>query len=240
MNRTWILLSMVLGMGLSVRANAASEAQEARLRTLAAAPGEVGIPVLAEALRDEQPLVRRTAARELASRGEAARAALRPALTDTDPLVRRNALPGFGSRTGPIDLEAMKLGLGDEDLTVRETAVRLLVAAPRTAEITALLRSAEKDPSITVQQLVNDAIRAFQPKSPDRILLRERPDMADHLPRIHSVWSMPLPLTGWLFRKDPGQIGHEKKWFSPAADPNGWTAIEIGKPWDPDYVGVAW
>lgn len=228
---------MVLGCD---RPRADARVRRDRLATAADA-GAAGLPALQLALQDEQVLVRRTAARLLAaSDAPAARAILLTAMADGDPLVRRTVVVACGGLHGPADVERLASALRDPDLTVRETVVRLLAAAPRDARVTALLDEATRDPDASVQRLAREARASFRPVAPERTLLRERPDMADHLPRIVTCWSRQLPAAGWRYRQDAKQEGHTRGWNATTVDPQGWHAIAIEEAWQPSYVGLAW
>ncbi|HKK00525.1 MAG TPA: HEAT repeat domain-containing protein, partial [Desulfuromonadales bacterium] len=82
---------------------------------------------LAFAMKDESPLVRRSAVRAIeGQRGDAQMQGLMLALTDEDNEVRRLAAEALGMSGDCQALTALELALRDEDLWVRAAAVRAL------------------------------------------------------------------------------------------------------------------
>jgi len=231
-------LLLVLACLVAGQAWAAEGVAERRAKvSAAAAQGAAGMPALQAALADESPLVRRLAARLLADMGQPAQAAMLAALDNPDVVIRRTALAALaGASKGQLPPWVEKC-LKDQDGSVRVEAVKLLVEAqPRTDKIAALLKAAQKDEEPEVRALATAALWPFHR---DVVLLRDRPDMADHVTRVVVEKAVPLPRDGWRFKEDALLDGHEKKWFAPELDDKDWKEISIGH-WKEPYVGVAW
>ena len=66
----------------------------------------------------------------------------------------------------------------------------------------------------------------------------------DH--EITLIKSIDLPLTGWKFKPDPGNIGHldNESWFSKNLNDSKWASIAIANVWEeqgfPNYDGFGW
>jgi len=240
-----LMLIVFLTAGIAV----ADGVAERRQRVLAAhARGVKGMPVLQRALTDKSFMVRRAAVRGLAALGAPAEAALARALTNKDPVVRRAALIALA---GDPDLDAMPCltrALADEEVYVREIAVRLLVAVePRTDQVIALLQKAEQDEAPQVHRPAALALAALDPdaepfeiKPVEMVPLRERPEMADQADRIITALEMRLPREGWKFRRDTRQQGHRQNWFGEDYDDTDWSDASIEIAWTTGYVGVGW
>ena len=244
-----VALCLALVLCLAAEAVAAGEVAQRRAEVYnAAARGAEGIAQLERALADESPLVRRAAVRALVRLGAPAREALTGALENADPVVRRAALAAIAGAPDHTALPHLARALSDEDASVRETTVRLLVAvAPRTDAVEDLLRQAATDRAPEVQVTATVALAAaraegaaFRPPPTDRVLLRDRPDMADHVSRITIAQAIPLPRDGWKFRVDPAHEGHQQGWFEPDFDDAAWSDASIETPWMAGYVGVGW
>jgi len=210
--------------------------------------GASSVPLLSRALEDDSPLVRRAAVRGLAAIGAPAREALDGALDNNDVIVRRAALLALAGDATPEAMPYVLRAMESEDEYVREIAVRILLAMePSTPEIIRLLEVAEKDPSPRVHRPAVLRLLALDPEAtpfevtpPERVPLRERPDMADRLDRIEVALQMPLPRDGWRFQTDTRLRGHRDGWFMPQFDDSGWRDIEIEIAWEAGYNGVAW
>ncbi|MDZ4197830.1 MAG: HEAT repeat domain-containing protein [Kiritimatiellia bacterium] len=235
MPRLWMLCLLT---AIPCATGSENDVPRRREQVLAAAQqGVAGLPELIRALEDEHPMVRRAAVRSLAEIGEPAHPALRKAYADADALVRRTAVHALGIS----DLDWTETVLDDPDASVVELVVRNLVQIePRTERARTLLEKAARHASPAIRKLAGEALQDFRFSDPGRRLLRERPDMADHLPRIHVTHAQPLPLDGWLFRKDPARDGHNAGWFGLETPDAGWSPAEIGKPWETGYVGIGW
>lgn len=243
MARTLGVLVLCVAAVWASTAQAGGSVAERRARVNeAAALGEAGVPALRQALEDENALVRRAAVRSLAALGKPAEQALVAALDNDDFVVRRAALIALVGEPSPAAVPYLAKGLADQDITIRETAMRLLIPIePRTDAVVELLRKAERDAEAPeVQRMATEALRPFQIQAPDTVLLRDRPDMADHVSRITAIFTKRLPREGWRFRTDPGQVGHVEKWQDADFDDSGWDKVAIEQPWTPGYVGVAW
>lgn len=204
--------------------------------------------VLQAALKDGSPLVRRPAVRALVALGDPARAALTEALDNADPVVRRAALIALVGTPVAESVPALGKAMADPDAEVRETAVRLLAAIkPPTDAIVELLRKAASDSAPAVQMAAGQALsaayaqqRPFHVDPPDRVLLRKRPDMVDHVSRIVVAQTIPLPATGWRLKLDPGLEGHVQKWYEAGCDDSQWGEAAIETFWVEGYTGVGW
>lgn len=209
--------------------------------TEAATRGVDAIPALSAALGDESPLVQRAAVRELALLGPAANDALEAALDAEDVLVRRAALLALTREASPAALPHLARAIRDPDPALREIAVRLLLAVePRNSAVLDLLGHAAADESPRIQRLASEALSPFRVDPRETVLLRERPEIMDHIERVVTVLEKPLPSDGWQFRFDRGVVGHLEKWFQPEIDEQGWDPGEIERAWEAGYVGVGW
>lgn len=212
----------------------------------ATARGAEGIPVLAEALMDENALVRRAAVRGLATIGEPAREALSNALASEDSVLRRAAVVALAPEPTPDALSFIAEALQDEDSSIREFAVRLLLAvSPHSERVAELLQIAERDEAPAVHRPASARLAALDPEAepfeieaPDRVLLRNRPDIS--AARIELALSLPLPTDGWRFRTDTRQQGHREGWFNEDYDDAAWDETVIARAWTAGYVGVGW
>ncbi len=207
----------------------------------ARAQGAAAVPLLQQALADPSNLVRRAAVRVLADLGDPATPALQAATTNRDALVRRVAFTALLARGGEAGLAAAKTALADPDEALRLAVVtRLIAVQPRTEAVLALLQAARTDASVEVRRPVQDALWPFHKET---ILFRQRPDVVDQLARVQVAARVPLPATGWLFRLDADEKGHEQNWFAPALPTDGWKPIAIEQYWQKagyEYEGVAW
>ncbi|HRU06059.1 MAG TPA: HEAT repeat domain-containing protein [Candidatus Brocadiia bacterium] len=232
-----VALCLLAGLAAGQACAGDSVAQRRAKVSEAAAQGVAGVPALRKAMADESPLVRRLAARLLADMGQPAQAAMLEALDNPDVVVRRTALAALAGQAKGTLPPWLEKCLKDKDGSVRVEAVKLLIdAQPRTEKMTAMLRAAQKDEEPEVRAL---AAAALWPFHRDVVLLRDRPDMADHVTRVVVEKSIPLPNDGWRFKADPALDGHEQKWFAPELDDKDWKVISIGH-WKEPYIGVAW
>ncbi len=209
---TFILIAMIASLAM---------AEDAHQRRLAVAPvADPALDALAKALADPDPLVARTAARVLPSKGTEAMMALGKALRHDDVLVRRTAAMGLGA-LGADALELIKRAVRDDAALVRQGAVLALADIPDAPEARKLLERASDDES----QLVKSAA-----------LLVSRASFA-------TVDSIRLPKDGWKFSLDPDGVGRDNEWFAPDFDDSDWDEIEIEQAWQEaayDYIGVTW
>lgn len=203
--------------------------------------GDAGLPLLTQAMKDPEALIRRAAVRSLAEMGQAGWPLLFTALkNDTDDLVRRTALRLL-LKAGPEQRgEVLRLGIQNKSSLVRLATVESLVATqPYDARSIELLRQAQQDKSFDVSRV---AVQALWPYHKDAVSVRERPDNKDRL--LTLVRTIPLKQDGWKFKIDEGQTGHLQKWFEPQFDDSAWENISIDKSWESqghtDYDGAAW
>ncbi len=214
----------------------------------AAALGAEGLPALQAALDDPSALVCRAAVRALVQMGDGAQGALEAALGNRDPVVRRAALLALAGDPSPGGVARIARGIDDADALVREAAVQWLVeVTPASDEVVALLRRVENDASPEIQAAALTALAAlapaagaFHPPARDVVLLRQRPDMVDHVASIVAAATVPLPREGWRFRVDPAGEGHVQRWFEPAYDDARWNDMQIETAWMAGYTGVGW
>lgn len=247
--KTGLCLLAVLPLLACAQALAAESVAQRRQQVYAAAAqGLAGLPALQRALGDESPLVRRPAIRALLDLGAPAEKALTEALDSADPVVRRAALLALVGEPTAAALPHLNRALADEDVSLRQSAVNLLIAiTPRTEGVLALLSryANDKAPEVQVAAALalaasGDSPSAFSVQPPDRVPLRRRPDMVDHISRIVTAQTIPLSRDGWRFRIDPSAEGHVQNWFAPAYDDATWSEMPIEAFWTPDYIGVGW
>ncbi|MBT3374103.1 MAG: hypothetical protein HN742_16625 [Lentisphaerae bacterium] len=203
-----------------------------------AASGPAAVPALLEGLKDENVVVRRTAARLLTRITPLPVNALATALTNSDGLVRRLAISTL-VRTPELDpTPYLETALSDPSPALRLNATQRLAAlSPRTPQVTALLARARQDRDNTVARTAAQALWTFH-RSTKR--LSERPDW-DY--EVRTVKTIPLPAEGWHFRVDPRAEGHLEKWFRPELDDSSWRTIAIEQAWQKagvEYTGVSW
>jgi hypothetical protein len=242
------LAAILLAVGWPGASHADNVVQRRQQVLAAAAKGAASIPVLQRALDDENALVRRAAIRGLVDIGPAATPAITAALSNNDAVVRRAALLMVAGDGKPDSLPHLEKAMADADPGLRALAVQMLVAiTPRTDQIMALIKQAATDKAPDVQMIAGVALaaaasdkRPFSVQPPDRVLLRQRPDMADHITRITVGTSLQLPREGWKFRFDPSVQGHVEKWHESGYNDSQWGAGVIETPWTAGYVGVGW
>jgi len=214
-------------------------------RAVARALGNVGAPgqpLLEHILTgDQDALTRRIAAHSLGQLGKTAQTPLEKVLQNhADALTRRTALQELIGLAGQDVLKVISPALGDADETVRATAVQTLVAMkPYSAEITALLKKAQRDSAPQVSRIAAQALWPFHKQG---ISFQQLPANQDH--QMVVAQKIPLSEEGWKFHLDPDQDGHEKNWFQADFDDSKWQNIKIGEAWESqigqDYDGVAW
>jgi hypothetical protein len=209
---------------------------ERRMALIQAAKGDAAVPALAAGLKDDNAVVRRTAARLLAEQGDTGKQALVPACQDADMLVRLTALKALaqGEKGEPMLVAAVS----DPSPMVRLFAAEQLAAQhPRSKAAEAALAKAAGDED---EQVRNLAVRAQWPFHRDVVSIRDRKDW-DH--EVEVVQAIPLPKEDWRFRLDPKREGHRKNWFAPGFDDSAWKTIAIEQAWQKagyDYIGVSW
>ncbi len=240
-----VSLMICLTAGTAMADNVA----ERRRQVLDAADrGEDGLRVLTRALRDRSPMVRRAAIRALAALGAPGKEAVADALDNADPVVRRAALMALVGEPTIDALPYLREGLADKDVYVREVAVALLLALdPANEDVLALLRQAVEDENPRVHAPAGRRLMALDPEMQpfevgpvDRVLLRDRPEMADRLDEIETVLQLRLPREGWKFRTDTLRMGHRENWHEADYDDSDWQDMEIETAWQTGYVGVGW
>lgn len=206
------------------------------------ADGE-GVVELVAALQDPEVLIRRAAVRKL---GEEALeqdgvldALKKVAVEDKDNLVRRTAFRYLGKAKDVGTLDTLKLGLKDKDPLVRLAVVEAVARIePRTPEVVKVLESMKNDENTAVQRLASDSLWVY---TKDMRSSRERAEFQDsHLSVIQTI---PLEKSGWKFKRDHRQVGHNEGWQNVEVDTEDWEAIEIERTWRETghmFDGAAW
>ena len=167
--------------------------------------GSVPVPVLVQALEDENVIVRRTAARLLGELGEPAASALRATQEDSDALVRRTGLMAICRQGGVEALPVVDQALSDSRTMVRLVAVQYLESVqPRTETTLALLDRAGDDPDDKVREI---ATRATWPFFRESTSIRDRQDVDRDVTVAQTI---PLPKDGWRFAREPLRITVEE------------------------------
>jgi len=196
------------------------------------------LPMLQEALNDENAVLRRTAARLLAELRDSAQEPLKVALKNEDFIVRRTALLALGKHLGLDSLPYFEAALKDKHVLVRHASISFLVGInPRTDKVISLLKTAEKDKSDMVRKI---AVNSLWPFYKETVSIRDRFDY-DH--EVEVISTISFPKDEWLFHLDPESNCHLKKWFEPVFDDSSWETISIESAWQKfgyDYIGVAW
>ena len=212
---------------------------ERRLELLGEAEGGAEAVVrLVQALEDDSPVVRRTAARLLARQGEAGAPAMALALDNDDVLVRRTGLVALCRLGDHRALAAADRALADSSAMVRLVAVQYLESVrPRSDAVLGLLNRACADGNEKVRTI---ATRATWPFYRDSASIRDRQNTDRDIVVAQTI---ALPVEGWRFHLDPQRDGHHRKWYEPAFDDGEWNAIAIEQAWQAagyDYIGVSW
>jgi len=196
------------------------------------------VPVLVQALADENAVVRRTAARLLGELGEPAAAALAATQDDGDALVRRIGLVAICRLGGTEALAVVEQALSDSSAMVRLAAVQYLESVqPRPEAVLALLDRAGDDRDDKVREI---ATRATWPFFRESSSIRDRQGVDRDVTVAQTV---PLDKDGWRFALDPLRAGHKRGWYEAAFDDSGWETISIEQAWQEagyEYIGVAW
>jgi len=200
--------------------------------------GSVPVPLLVQALEDENVIVRRTAARLLGEMGEPNAFALGATQKDSDALVRRTGLMAICRRGGSEALPAVEQALSDTSTMVRLTAVQYLASIqPRTETVLGLLDRAGGDANDKVREI---ATRATWPFFRESASIRDRQDIDQDVTVAQTI---PLPKDDWRFALDSLRAGHKQGWYEPGFDDSGWETIDIEQAWGEagyDYIGVTW
>ncbi len=241
------VVAVSVGLGLCICSAAAAPGTPGDIASLAerrvalmecAGGGPEAIARLAEALNEDNLVLRRTAVRLLGDLGVPAKEALGRALDNDDVVVRRTALWAICGIPEVDAVPYLARALEDEQGLVRQSTVEQLAEIePRTDKVIALLKVAQQDRMDSVRKVATSALWPFRG---ERIPLRERKDY-DH--DITLAQSIPLPKDGWRFRLDPGRDGHLKDWFLPDFKDEAWDLAAIEQAWQEggyEHVGVAW
>jgi hypothetical protein len=204
-------------------------------RRLALLHDGVRIDQLAQALADDDVVIRRTAARLLGRRG--ASEALMTALDDQDLLVRRTGLAALIGAGGATALSAVERALTDSSSLVRLMAVSHLASfRPHSDRVLLLLDSACKDKDDKVREIATRATWPFFRHAPS---VRDGGTDRD----ITVSETIRLPKEDWRFHLDAGREGHRQDWFEPGLNDSEWAAIAIEQAWQEagyEYIGVSW
>ncbi len=212
---------VLLALSISCLAGAQQDTAVRRMSVIMAAKAAPSIVTLQAALHDEDPLVRRAAARGLAGIGTPAVEALAEALDVDDFVLRRNAAMYLGEM-GPTAVRHIGKALRDDHSLVREAAIGALARLrPPTKQALDLLVAAGADDDPRVQAMAVSAINAY----------------------FDVVKEIPLPVEGWKFKTDPDDVGKSEKWYEVGLDDSLWGNIGIDKFWQEygyQYEGVGW
>ncbi|MBT3346187.1 MAG: hypothetical protein HN712_27630 [Gemmatimonadetes bacterium] len=189
-------------------------------------------------LSDEDPLVRRTAARRLAMTPTTSVESLTLLIDNEDILVRRTGLSALLGRGGDGALVASARALADSNVMVRLAAVEYLAAArPFSDRVLDLLARASEDGDDKIRVIATRATWPFY-RSATSIRDQQTTDVD-----VRVTQTIPLPAAGWKFQLDPQRHGHRLEWFAPGLDDNGWDDMAIEQVWQDagyDYIGVGW
>ncbi len=239
MRRTALVLALIGLAALIARAAPGDSPAQRRAGLLQqATQGTAAIPALTAALKDENMVVRRTAARLLGKLGEPSRQALGEALGNSDFVVRLIALRKLAEIPGSDVMPHLETALSDESPVIRQMAIAELVnIEPRTEHIHKLIQAASKDEAPAVREIAAKALWPFHKVTTS---IRDRTDF-DH--DVQVAQAIALPTEGWRFALDPGHDGHLKGWHEVGFDDSEWAELTIDKAWEEqgyEHDGVAW
>jgi len=194
-------------------------------------------PILGEALKSENPIICRTAARLLAQQGPKGLDILKAQFgTQTDALVERIALLEWFRQTSDYHYVQMGLKSGNS-LTRYIFALYMEKDSAKPEAVIATLGLLEKDESSKVRAV---ATRCVWPFHRDNIPIKNRKDF-DY--DVKMLAASALDNNGWKFRLDPNGQGHILGWFAHGYDDKEWNDIAIGASCEGkgyDYDGAAW
>ena len=203
-----------------------------------AAGGPSAIPELARALDDENPLIRRQAARLLLEMGEPAKGALIGAMGNEDLLVRRTALRAAARLSTAEALPYLERGIADKSEVIRHEAVSQLAAIrPQTPDVSRLLGQASNDEVGSIRAIAQKALWPFYRE------VKSIRTSGEYDHDVKVAQAIPLPKDGWRFQLDAKRDGHTKRWFEPGFNDAKWRMITIEQAWQKagvQYIGVAW
>ena len=209
--------------------------QTAAARRQALLDADASVQQLAQALHDDNVMVRRTAARLLGRHGSSEALLLTQA--DEDVLVRRTGLSALIDAGGDVALDAVERALTDSSSLVRLLAVEHLASSrPHSARMSELLAVACADADDKVRQIATRATWPFFRHAPS---VRDGGTDLD----ITAAETIRLPKEDWQFQLDPLRQGHRQGWFDPAFDDHDWAMIAIEQVWQDagyQYTGVTW
>ena len=188
---------------------------------------------------EADPVLRRAAFRKLLETAEFSEKTMRAGLSDRDPLIRSRSLleyfllHGDGAYPEMVKMAAEKK---------RQVANLLLECAKKiksndkSMKLIRLLAEKSGDQE-TRRQAKRLCSFTFYRKN---IRLKDNPTY-DH--DIVTVKTIQLPQSGWKFKPDPMETGHQKGWFKPEFNDAKWKKLKIGI-WEKQgydgYDGIAW
>jgi|GEM_PF-1358758 hypothetical protein len=203
--------------------------QRQRLRELPAMQSALDRP-------EENPVLRRTAFRQILKTREAEPAAIR-ALGDRDEEIRKAAVYLLRSRPSSAAEEALIRAGGDENAEVRYLAVLSLRERPSSESRNFLktVAARESDPRIRKAALGTPIL-----STGNRRLLRDDP-FWDY--DIVKVGALPIPESTLKFQTDPIADGQSKGYQEAGFNDSAWKPIKFGA-WQgqgyPEYRGTGW
>jgi len=261
-------LFALAGLGASLycaplKANPSSilSLQKQRVEILqAGSKGTSALPLLTEALKNPNPIIRRAAARSLGQIGEPAQALLASiSKEDKDALTRRTAVHSLGQIGKPAQALLEDALKNDADALTRRTALQILVelAGKDTVKV---ISPALQDSDELVRATAVQTLTGMKPFTAEitALLKKAQQDSSSNVSRIaaQALWpfhkqgvsfqqlpanqdqqlvvsqTIPLLKEGWKFHLDPDQNGHEADWFKPDFDDSKWQNIKIEEAWE--------
>lgn len=197
-----------------------------------------GVDFLEKLLKDDDMVIRRTAARIMIEHFSGNKEKLGSIYNNSDSIVSRTALLKIFDTCPEQGLTFAEDALKNKDDIVRNTAISNLVTKkPYSSKTIELIKLAQNDKNLTVK---NTAVEALWPFHKNKVLIRDRIDY-DHEVVVKST--IQFPRDKWLFRTDPNQDGHLKDWFVPEVNESEWGLIDIESSWQKcnyNYYGAAW
>ena len=197
-----------------------------------------------QALADkEQPAtVRRHAFRKLLYSPDTASEAIERGLTDGDAGIRALATFELYRRDGAEALPRLTALLQDKSTEVGIVLTEVGRTLPdRQAGLDFLQRLKASNTSAEVRRRISQAV-GFKFHRENRPLSQNPAN--DH--EVILIKSIPLPLSGWIFRTDPENSGHlvQPPYYLENLPDSEWSTIAVGQAWESqgfkDYDGYAW
>lgn len=243
---TRVICCSVIFAATSLQVFAADEElQKLRIATLNISQDDPeALTKLGNLLNHPNMVIRRTAVRSLEKLKEPAIPLLQQTLEkNSDALTRRSAFRALFHLLPADALQKVtELAFQDQDYFVRMAVMEELTGAIASSQPTpwqlALIQSAAKNDEGRISQLASNLLWPYNEPVQSGQLLPEFQDS-----QLSVVESIPLPLDGWKFQKDPQQSGHLNAWHVGDFDDESWSPIRISQIWQNfghAYEGVAW